>query len=71
MTTRETWRERAATGRFWAFYLIAGFILIGLYEFVPPIQGTHYVINLVGLSAPIAIIAGVWLYQPRVTDTAP
>jgi diguanylate cyclase (GGDEF)-like protein/PAS domain S-box-containing protein len=49
----------------WAAYLVAGLALTGLYLAVPPFEGSGPLINLLGLSGPVAIAIGVAVYRPR------
>jgi len=53
----------------WLAYLAAGALLTTAYLLVPPLKGSGPVMNVLGLSPVIAIIAGVRLYRPR--STAP
>jgi diguanylate cyclase (GGDEF)-like protein/PAS domain S-box-containing protein len=54
------WRSRL-----WAWYLVASCALMGLYLFVPPFSGSGPLINLLGLSGVIAIVAGIRINKPR------
>ena len=55
-----SWRNRV-----WAWYLAGTCALMGLYLLVPPFKGNGPLINLLGLSGVIAIIAGIQLHKPR------
>lgn len=49
----------------WSAYLGACATLAVLYFFVPPLRGSAPVMNLLGLSPVVAILAGVRLHRPR------
>jgi diguanylate cyclase (GGDEF)-like protein/PAS domain S-box-containing protein len=51
-------------GRAWMAYLGAGALLCLLYVAVPPFHGSGPVMNLLGLSPVIAILAGIRLHRP-------
>jgi diguanylate cyclase (GGDEF)-like protein/PAS domain S-box-containing protein len=53
----------------WLAYLGAGTLLTAAYLLLPPLKGSGPVMNLLGLSAVLAILAGVRLHRPR--STAP
>jgi len=48
----------------WRLYLAAGVLLCALYVWVPPFAGSGPVMNLLGLSPVLAIVAGVRLHKP-------
>src|SRR5919198_951951 len=48
----------------WQIYLAAGTALCALYLFVPPFAGSGPVMNLLGLSPVIAILAGLRKHRP-------
>ncbi len=48
----------------WLWFLLGGALLMALYVAVPPFQGSGPVINLIGLSSPVAIIIGIRLHRP-------
>jgi diguanylate cyclase (GGDEF)-like protein/PAS domain S-box-containing protein len=48
----------------WRTYLAAGTLLCGLYLFVPPFAGSGPVMNLLGLSPVLAIVAGLRRNRP-------
>jgi diguanylate cyclase (GGDEF)-like protein/PAS domain S-box-containing protein len=49
----------------WLAYLALGALLTAAYVLLPPFRGSGPVMNLLGLSPVLAIIAGVRLYRPR------
>src|SRR6476620_6135040 len=49
----------------WSVYLGACSVLLVLYLFVPPLQGSAPVMNALGLSPVVAILAGVRRHRPR------
>jgi diguanylate cyclase (GGDEF)-like protein/PAS domain S-box-containing protein len=49
----------------WIWYLAATGLLTSLYLFVPPFTASGPLINLLGLSSPIAIAVGIRLHRPR------
>ena len=57
---RVDWR-----GRIWTIYLAIGFLLTVAYLAVPPLKGSGPLINLLGLSGPVAIAAGIYLHRPK------
>jgi diguanylate cyclase (GGDEF)-like protein/PAS domain S-box-containing protein len=57
---RVDWR-----GRIWTLYLAIGFLLTVAYLAVPPLKGSGPLINLLGLSGPVAIAAGIYLHRPK------
>jgi diguanylate cyclase (GGDEF)-like protein/PAS domain S-box-containing protein len=57
---RVDWR-----GRIWTLYLAIGFLLTVAYLTVPPLKGSGPLINLLGLSGPVAIAAGIYLHRPK------
>src|SRR4051812_37368353 len=48
----------------WRLYLAAGALLTALYVWVPPFAGSGPVMNLLGLSPVLAIVAGMHLHKP-------
>ena len=48
----------------WQLYLAAGALLCALYVWVPPFAGSGPVMNLLGLSPVLAILAGVRIHRP-------
>jgi diguanylate cyclase (GGDEF)-like protein/PAS domain S-box-containing protein len=58
--TIQTVRRRA-----WMVYLAVGVLLAAAYLAVPPLKGSGPVMNLLGLSPVIAILAGIRLHQPE------
>jgi diguanylate cyclase (GGDEF)-like protein/PAS domain S-box-containing protein len=48
----------------WWIYLAAGSVVCGLYVFVPPLRGSGPVINGLGLSGVLAVIAGIRIFRP-------
>ena len=51
--------------RAWIFFLAAGAVLLGLYLFVPPLEGSGPLMNVLGLAPVLAILAGMRLHNPR------
>ena len=51
--------------RVWAWYLAAMAVLTVAYVFVPPFKGYALVINVIGLSSPLAIAVGMRLHRPQ------
>ncbi|MGH2909668.1 MAG: hypothetical protein ACRDK8_10270, partial [Solirubrobacteraceae bacterium] len=49
----------------WRIYLAVAGAVTFLYVFVPPLKGSGPVINLLGLSGVIAIVAGMRMHRPR------
>ena len=56
---------RAWRGNMWWWYVVAGSTLAALYMFVPPFKGQGPLLNLVGFSGVIAIVAGIRAHKPR------
>jgi diguanylate cyclase (GGDEF)-like protein/PAS domain S-box-containing protein len=52
--------------RAWRVYLGAGLLLGVLYAFVPPFRGSGPLMNVLGLSPVLAILAGLRLHRPSV-----
>jgi diguanylate cyclase (GGDEF)-like protein/PAS domain S-box-containing protein len=48
----------------WRLYLLAGVVLTALYAKVPPFAGSGPVMNVLGLSPVLAIVAGLRLHKP-------
>jgi len=55
-----TWR-----GNVWWWYVAVASTLAALYMFVPPFKGQGPLLNLVGFSGVIAIVAGIRAHKPR------
>src|SRR5215210_1797976 len=51
----------------WQAFVAAGVVLCTLYLFVPPFAGSGPVMNLLGLSPVLAILAGLRLHRPAAT----
>jgi diguanylate cyclase (GGDEF)-like protein/PAS domain S-box-containing protein len=49
----------------WAAYLVVGAALTVAYLFVPHLKASGPLINVIGLSSSLAIMAGVWMHRPR------
>jgi diguanylate cyclase (GGDEF)-like protein/PAS domain S-box-containing protein len=49
----------------WWLYLAGGTFGCALYEFVPPFEGNAELINLLGLSGVVAVVAGIRIHRPR------
>ena len=49
----------------WVGYLGVSGVLAALYLFASPLQGNGPLINLLGLSSPIAIVIGIRLHRPK------
>ena len=56
---------RAWRGNMWWWYVAAASALAGLYMFVPPFKGQGPLLNAVGLSGVVAIVAGIRAHKPR------
>jgi diguanylate cyclase (GGDEF)-like protein/PAS domain S-box-containing protein len=54
------WRDHI-----WAIYLAFGGLLTAAYLFVPSLAGNGPLINVIGLSSPIAIAVGIYLHRPK------
>jgi diguanylate cyclase (GGDEF)-like protein/PAS domain S-box-containing protein len=54
------WRNSA-----WAWYLAVTGVLAGLYLFVPPLKGAGPLINVLGFSGVVAIVAGIRIHRPK------
>jgi diguanylate cyclase (GGDEF)-like protein/PAS domain S-box-containing protein len=57
---RHDWRASA-----WILYLATGALLTAAYLWVPPLQASGPLINLLGLSSSIAIGVGIYLHRPK------
>ena len=57
--------RRIPTLPLWQQYLAGGASVCALYVFVPPFAGSGPVMNLIGLSAVIAIALGVRRHRPE------
>jgi diguanylate cyclase (GGDEF)-like protein/PAS domain S-box-containing protein len=55
-----TWRDNT-----WWWYGAAASVLAGLYMFVPPFKGSGPLINVLGLSGVVAIVAGIRVHHPK------
>jgi diguanylate cyclase (GGDEF)-like protein/PAS domain S-box-containing protein len=62
---RQAGERRAWHQHLWRWYLGAAGIMTALYLFLPPLVGNGPLINLLGLSSPIAIAVGVLIHRPR------
>ena len=51
----------------WFWYLAAMTCLTALYVLVPPFKGNAALINLIGLTSPIAIAVGIRMHRPKAT----
>jgi diguanylate cyclase (GGDEF)-like protein/PAS domain S-box-containing protein len=51
--------------RAWIVFLAAGAVLLGLYLFAPPFEGSGPLMNVLGLAPVLAILAGMRLHNPR------
>ena len=51
--------------RVWLWYLLATSALAGVYLFFPPLAGNGPLINALGLLGVVAIVAGIFLHNPR------
>jgi diguanylate cyclase (GGDEF)-like protein/PAS domain S-box-containing protein len=51
----------------WFWYLASMTVLTGLYVLVPPFKGYAGLINLIGLTSPIAIAVGIRMHRPKAT----
>ena len=51
----------------WFWYLVAMTCLTALYVLVPPFKGNAALINLIGLTSPIAIAVGIRMHRPKAT----
>jgi diguanylate cyclase (GGDEF)-like protein/PAS domain S-box-containing protein len=49
----------------WWLFLAVTSVGVGLYLFVPPLKGSGPVINLLGLTGVLAVIAGIRIHRPR------
>src|SRR5262245_25440688 len=49
----------------WWAYLATGSVLTVAYLFVPYLKASGPLINVIGLSSSLAIMAGVWMHRPR------
>jgi diguanylate cyclase (GGDEF)-like protein/PAS domain S-box-containing protein len=56
---------RGLRANVWTWYVAVGCTLAGLYMFVPPFKGAGPVINIIGFSGVIAIVAGIRMHKPR------
>jgi len=58
-------RARAALAQIWVAYLVVGAVLTAAYLFAPHLKGNGPLINALGLSSSVAIVAGVLMHKPR------
>src|SRR3977135_1690847 len=49
----------------WAWYLAVMAVMTAGYLWVPPFEGYALVINVIGVSSPLAIGAGIWLHGAK------
>jgi diguanylate cyclase (GGDEF)-like protein/PAS domain S-box-containing protein len=56
---------RAWRGNVWWWYVAAASALAGLYMFVPPLKGAGPLMNVLGFSGVVAIVAGIRAHKPR------
>jgi hypothetical protein len=54
------WRDNA-----WWWYAAAATVLAALYMFVPPFKGSGPLINVLGFSGVVAIVAGIRMHDPK------
>ncbi len=52
-------------GRAWVIYLAVGGLLTAAYLWFPPLKGNGPLINLLGLSASVAVAVGIYLHRPK------
>ena len=57
-------RARLNAAPWWAVYLAVGVLLCALYLWVPPLEGSGPLMNLIGLSPVLAILFGIRRYRP-------
>ncbi len=60
MTSLRAWRRNV-----WLWYVATASVLAGLYMFVPPFKGQGPLLNAVGFSGVVAIVAGIRAHKPR------
>ncbi len=60
MTSLRAWRDNM-----WWWYGGAAGVLAALYMFVPPLKGAGPLINVLGFSGVVAILAGVRMHHPK------
>src|SRR2546430_5953083 len=58
-------RARTSLAQIWVAYLAVGTIFTVAYLFAPHLKGNGPLINLLGLSSSLAIVAGVLMHKPR------
>jgi diguanylate cyclase (GGDEF)-like protein/PAS domain S-box-containing protein len=58
-------RARASLAQIWVAYLAVGSLLTLAYLFAPHLKGNGPVINVLGLSSSLAIVAGVLMHRPK------
>ena len=61
---KPTDRMDRVRSRAWLWYLVASGILTVAYLFVPAVKGSGPLINILGLSSPVAIAVGMRLHRP-------
>src|SRR4051794_21421675 len=71
LPTRAPWRsDVGARGgivrreHLWRLHLLVGGVLCAAFALVPPFKGNGVLMNLLGLSAVVAVVAGVRLHRP-------
>src|SRR3954452_11570374 len=57
-------RGNLRRGRVWRLYLLSGGAACVLFALVPPFRGSGVLMNVLGLSAVLAVLAGLRLHQP-------
>jgi diguanylate cyclase (GGDEF)-like protein/PAS domain S-box-containing protein len=62
---RSTGRARWRAVKLWQLYLGVGAIVTALYALVPPLEGYGPVMNVLGLSAVVAVLYGVRRNRPK------
>ncbi len=60
LVRRIDWRSHV-----WAVYLAVGGLLTAAYLWLPPLEGSGPIINLLGLSSAVAIAVGIVLHRPK------
>ena len=60
----ETYRRGGAAGFAWVAYLAIGALMCLLYVAVPPFRGSGPLMNVLGLSPVVAILAGIRMHRP-------
>ncbi len=65
MSHRRSAASTAVRPHLWWIYLTVGSVVCALYVLVPPLKGSGPVINGLGLSGSLAVLAGVRIHRPR------